>query len=68
MLAATGPARIEDIPGTRTPNEVIMVDGKSYGTLDHLLDQYYEERGWDIRTGIPKPEKLAELGLNLTGF
>ena len=28
-----------------------------------LLDDYYEERGWDIRTGIPTKEKLIELGL-----
>jgi aldehyde:ferredoxin oxidoreductase len=63
-----GWTRIEDIPGTRTPNEIIMVDGKSYGTLDQLLDQYYEERGWEVKTGIPKKEKLAELGIDPAGY
>jgi|GEM_PF-849032 len=29
-----------------------------------IFDGYYDERGWDVVTGIPKPEKLKELGLN----
>ena len=28
-----------------------------------LLDDYYDERGWDVREGTPGREKLAELGL-----
>ncbi len=28
-----------------------------------LLDDYYDERGWDIQTGIPTSQKLKELGL-----
>ena len=31
--------------------------------LDKLLDDYYQERGWDVGTGTPTREKLAELGL-----
>ncbi len=31
--------------------------------LDYMLDQYYEFRGWDKKTGIPTREKLQELGL-----
>lgn len=31
--------------------------------LDRLLDDYYQERGWDLGTGKPKKEKLDELGL-----
>jgi len=31
--------------------------------LDKMLDYYYEARGWDIETGLPKPGKLIELGL-----
>ncbi len=27
------------------------------------MNDYYEERGWDVKTGIPTPEKLLELGL-----
>jgi len=29
-----------------------------------MLDDYYQIRGWDKRTGIPTTEKLKELGLN----
>jgi aldehyde:ferredoxin oxidoreductase len=32
--------------------------------LDQMLDEYYAERGWDLRTGIPTSKKLAELGLH----
>lgn len=28
-----------------------------------MLDEYYDERGWDTKTGIPTMKKLAELNL-----
>ncbi len=31
---------------------------------NQLLDDYYDERGWNETTGIPTPEKLEELGLS----
>ena len=31
--------------------------------LEKALDDFYDERGWDIETGIPTREKLEELGL-----
>jgi aldehyde:ferredoxin oxidoreductase len=31
--------------------------------LNHLLDDYYEKRGWNIERGIPTIEKLQSLGL-----
>ncbi len=31
--------------------------------LELLLDDYYDERGWDIEKGIPTKEKLADLRL-----
>ncbi|MCX7715807.1 MAG: aldehyde ferredoxin oxidoreductase family protein [Endomicrobia bacterium] len=31
--------------------------------LDVMLKEYYRYRGWDIRTGKPKKEKLKQLGL-----
>ena len=31
--------------------------------LEGILDNYYEERGWDIQKGVPTKKKLAELGL-----
>ncbi|MCX7941354.1 MAG: aldehyde ferredoxin oxidoreductase C-terminal domain-containing protein, partial [Endomicrobia bacterium] len=32
--------------------------------LDTMLKEYYKYRGWDIRTGKPKKEKLKQLGLD----
>lgn len=31
--------------------------------LEHMLDDYYEERGWDVKTGVPTRETLVGLGL-----
>jgi aldehyde:ferredoxin oxidoreductase len=31
--------------------------------LNKMLDEYYAERGWDIKTGAPTRKKLMELGL-----
>jgi aldehyde:ferredoxin oxidoreductase len=31
--------------------------------LDKMLDYYYEERGWEVATGIPTRKKLEELGI-----
>lgn len=31
--------------------------------IENLLDDYYEERGWDLKTGLPAKEKLEALGL-----
>ena len=31
--------------------------------IEKLLDDYYFERGWDIKEGIPTKKKLIELGL-----
>ena len=31
--------------------------------LNQMLDEYYTERGWDLRTGSPRRQKLADLGL-----
>ncbi|MBI4287108.1 MAG: hypothetical protein HY671_01610 [Chloroflexi bacterium] len=33
------------------------------GDVDAMLDRYYEEKGWDPKTGIPTRKNLAELGL-----
>ncbi|MEK7354088.1 MAG: aldehyde ferredoxin oxidoreductase C-terminal domain-containing protein, partial [Chloroflexota bacterium] len=32
--------------------------------LDGLLDEYYRERRFDLKTGLPKKETLEELGLD----
>jgi aldehyde:ferredoxin oxidoreductase len=31
--------------------------------FEFMLDDYYRERGWDVKTGIPIKKKLKELGL-----
>ncbi len=35
----------------------------SRDTINKLLDEYYELRGWDKKSGLPSKEKLFELGL-----
>ena len=58
-----GWTRSDDLPNTRPSDDPVIVGGKSYGNFNQLLDQYYEERGWDVKTGVPLAEKLVELGL-----
>jgi aldehyde:ferredoxin oxidoreductase len=36
----------------------------THADIHQLLDDYYEERGWDADKGIPTREKLLELGLD----
>jgi aldehyde:ferredoxin oxidoreductase len=31
--------------------------------IEKILDNYYEERGWDVAKGIPTKEKLIDLGM-----
>ncbi|MBW2031237.1 MAG: aldehyde:ferredoxin oxidoreductase, partial [Deltaproteobacteria bacterium] len=31
--------------------------------LNQMLDEYYEARGWEVRTGAPTRDKLKELGI-----
>ncbi|NWF92767.1 MAG: aldehyde ferredoxin oxidoreductase family protein [Syntrophaceae bacterium] len=63
-----GFGREADYPPSRFFEEP-MPDGPGKGSklnrddYDRLLDEYYEARGWDKRTGVPTPEKLASLGL-----
>ncbi len=33
-------------------------------TINRVLDEYYEVRGWDKKTGAPTRQKLIELGLD----
>ena len=64
---------IADVFGMHNPelllpgagDEIISRKGKALDKekFEHLLDEYYELRGWDRATGFPKKEKLEELGL-----
>lgn len=63
-----GFGRESDYPPDRFFEEE-MPDGPGKGSklrredYDLLLDEYYEARGWDKKTGVPIPEKLESLGL-----
>jgi len=63
-----GFGRESDYPPPRFFEEA-MPDGPGKGSrlnredYDRLLDEYYEARGWDKKTGEPTQEKLASLGL-----
>ncbi len=53
---------------TRDGREIFMMDYYRTKVLtredvERWLDDYYDERGWDIKKGIPTKEKLLELGL-----
>ena len=46
-----------------------MQDYNRTKTLGHedcecILNDYYDERGWDTSTGLPTREKIENLGLN----
>jgi aldehyde:ferredoxin oxidoreductase len=59
-----GFTKSDDTLPDRVLNEPV-VDGPSQGfvaKLPPLLEEYYQFRGWD-ENGVPKPEKLQELGL-----
>ena len=53
----TLPTRLTQEPLTDGPAEGLVVD------LEPLLDAYYQYRGWDQNTGIPKVDTLNEVGL-----
>ncbi len=44
-----------------------LPEGPSSNTtfeLEPMLDEYYRERGWDLKTGIPTSKTLKDLNLN----
>lgn len=67
FIAQRGITRADDILPARFLKEPLPQDsGPSAGSvveLEPMLDEYYEARGWDRKTGLPTPEKLAVLGL-----
>ena len=54
------PKRLMEDPIPEGPAEGMVIDRD---TLEMLKDAYYEMRGWDLKTGKPTPEKLAELDM-----
>lgn len=60
--------RKDDILPPRLMTEPIKMGASkgqliSQGDLDEMLDEYYEARGWDQKTGEPTEPKLRELDL-----
>ena len=53
IMLRSGPSYLVDWFGRRLKKE----------DLPKILDDYYDERGWDIETGIPTKHKIQELGL-----
>jgi aldehyde:ferredoxin oxidoreductase len=56
------------MPPWRVLNEPIKIGDKEFPGIgeegaNKLLDEYYEERGWNIKEGRLSREKLEELGL-----
>jgi len=64
---------IADVFGMHNPelflpgkgDAVISRKGKAVDRdgFEKMMDEYYELRGWDVKTGLPKQETLEKLGL-----
>jgi len=64
-IVREGIRRKDDYLPTRFLKEPLP-NGNSKGAIfeiEPMLDEYYTERGWDLKTGVPKAEKLREIGL-----
>ncbi len=64
-----GATREDDILDYRTMTEeqpIGPAQGKNVTKemLNEMLDEYYQLRGWDIKTGIPTRETLMRLGIS----
>ena len=56
----TLPERLFTLASTKGPSKGQVVDRSVF---EKMLDEYYQIVGWDKVTGIPKKEKLMELGI-----
>lgn len=54
------PERLMKESSTAGPSKGEVVDKE---TFERMLDEYYDIAGWDRETGVPKEEKVKELGL-----
>jgi aldehyde:ferredoxin oxidoreductase len=68
FIAREGITREDDTLPRRFLEEPLSEEsGSSAGSvleLEPMLDEYYRARGWDVETGLPTQDKLAELGLD----
>jgi aldehyde:ferredoxin oxidoreductase len=64
-----GASRKDDTIPARFFEEPLLGGGPSGGAVvdrdkfQTILDEYYESRGWDVSTGLPRLGRLRELGL-----
>jgi aldehyde:ferredoxin oxidoreductase len=61
-----GISRLDDRLPARFLKEPMPGESPTSGSvveLDVMLDEYYEARGWDRETGLPRADTLARLGL-----
>jgi len=64
-----GITRKDDNQPRRLLEEKSPSPGRAYGHvvyLNTMLDDYYQLRSWDMKTGIPSDSKLTELSLEYT--
>lgn len=61
-IGPAGPKRVLKEPFLKGPG-----DGQRINSLDAFLDAFYDECGW-TRNGIPRPEKLQDLGLDISTY
>jgi aldehyde:ferredoxin oxidoreductase len=52
------PTRLTEVPAPEGPSKGQVVE------LDQMLDEYYAQRGWHKREGLPTRETLHRLGLD----
>ena len=65
-LIREGVTRKDDTLPVRFLKEPLP-NGNSKGAIfeiEHMLDEYYVEREWDVKTGTPKVEKLRKINLD----
>jgi aldehyde:ferredoxin oxidoreductase len=64
-----GATRGDDLPTRRMMTDPLPVGEKIHppvqvSQIENMLSEYYEESGWDPKTGVPTARKLHELGLD----
>lgn len=63
-----GFARADDLPPEKWTREPLKYYGGHVPPLERdriekMLDEYYQERGWDVASGVPGRKKLSSLGI-----
>ena len=54
--------------GVEALTDYYRIHRMSEDDVEKLLDDYYNERGWDVQKGIPTKQKLEEFGIGETAI